>query len=58
MKLTLIGRSGIMDVYRRNRVQEIWVPLYVIFNRTTDRQVREFKHKRNAIRWAVANRNS
>jgi len=57
MKLTLIGRSGILDVYRRYRGHETWVPLYVIFHRTTHRQLEEFRHKRDAIRWAVANRN-
>lgn len=56
MKLTLIGRSGVMDVYRRKRGHETWVPLYIVFNRVTDKLLEEFRHKRDAIRWAIKNR--
>ena len=57
MKLTLMGRSGIMDVYKRKRGHETWVPLYTIYNRTSERQLGEFRHKRDAVRFAVNNRN-
>ena len=50
-------RFGVMQIFKRKRGRETWIPLYFVSNCTTGKIMEEFLREASAEKWAKANAN-